>query len=385
MKVSEFVERRERLAKAVSSLKPGLNHVIVIPSSEVLYMSERIPYVFRQNTDFRYLTGCLEPDSVLVLSVSQAGSFKSVLFVRESDARAELWEGPRTGSKYAKEMFRVDETHPISDLLGALEVITRSYSDYILWYEFRNPAHRKLHTSLVPFVANSGMKMIESPKEAMHTLRLIKSKSEQKLLRSSAHIASEAISQAMGVTRPGTTEHQLFATVDYHCRMRGAEFLAYPPVVASGNNANIIHYIHNSQVVRDGELVLMDAGCELHGYCSDITRTWPASGRFSEAQLTLYEIVLDVQEELLAWCSRLPSLDELFNTMCKLLGSKLKEGHVLSRQADKLSLEEVAFKLCPHHVSHYLGMDVHDTGSVPRNLSLKEGMCLTVEPGNCSF
>ncbi len=161
----------------------------------------------------------------------------------------------------------------------------------------------------------------------LHELRLIKSPAEVSLMRQSAAIAAEAISRTMAATPSSRTEGQLFATVDYHCRMGGAQHLAYPPVVASGDNANVIHYIANSQHLRQGDLVLMDAGCELHGYTSDISRTWPVSGRFSEPQRLIYEIVLDVQQRLLSKMGELGgrlSVDGLYNAMQVFLGERLQ-------------------------------------------------------------
>ncbi|CAB0012824.1 unnamed protein product [Nesidiocoris tenuis] len=314
----EFVDRRARFAARVHESKSDVHHVVLVPSATVRYMSDKIPYVFRQNTDFLYLTGCQEPESALIMVVRPDGSFHSLLFVRESNAHAELWEGPRTVS-------------PVKPLI--------------------------------------------------HQLRLIKSVEEQKSMADAGVIASNAIETAIRLTKPGVTEHQIFATIDYQCRMNGADYLAYPPVVAAGSNATVIHYINNNQMLRDGDLILVDAGCELNGYCSDITRTWPVNGKFSDAQATLYEIVLCVQMELLKQCNEYPALDDLFKRMTELLGQRLAEAHVLTKKSKKLKLEEVAYKLCPHHVGHFLGMDVHDTSTVSRKTPCREGMAITIEPG----
>ncbi|XP_014252044.1 probable Xaa-Pro aminopeptidase 3 isoform X2 [Cimex lectularius] len=373
----DFIERRDRLAEALVRLKPNGTHLVLIPAAMTQYMSDKIPYVFRQNTDFRYLTGCLEPDSALLLIIKPDGSHKSKLFMRDKNAHTELWEGPRTGVDVAPQLFGIDEAKSINALESELK---ESAKNCTFWYDFRNPAHRNIHNSVVSFLSNSGSKCLESPIKLIHELRLIKSKAEQDLMLRSAQITSDAITQTIRNTEVGHTEHQLFAMVDYHCRMNGAEYLAYPPVVAAGNNANIIHYINNTQKIMEGELILMDAGCELHGYCSDITRTWPVSKQFTPLQQTLYEIVLDVQTNLISLCSEEKSLDELFKLMCVMLGKRLKEAHVLTKAADSMTLEEMAFKFCPHHVSHYLGMDVHDTGTINRTVHLQEGMVITVEP-----
>lgn len=159
--------------------------------------------------------------------------------------------------------------------------------------------------------------------------------------------------------------------------------MAYPPVVAGGANATVIHYVNNNQIVRDGEMVLMDAGCEFGGYTSDITRTWPINGEFSEPQRILYEVLAQVQKELLGCLQHAggETLDQLFDTMCLKLGKYLQEVGLIPKSAQGVELGRAAYKFCPHHVSHYLGMDVHDTPLISRSIGLTPGMVCTVEPG----
>jgi len=164
--------------------------------------------------------------------------------------------------------------------------------------------------------------------------------------------------------------------------MKGAQYLAYPPVVAGGPRANTIHYTNNDQLINDGHMVLMDAGCQYYGYTSDVTRCWPINGRFSPAQLEAYEAVLDVQLDLIRFCQELPTLDNLFQRMCRQLGRNLTElGFGKSKNAACLERIQMAYSFCPHHVSHYLGLDVHDTARIKRNLPLQPGMVITIEPG----
>lgn len=226
-------------------------------------------------------------------------------------------------------------------------------------------------------------KFVESPTAFVHQQRIIKSAAEQQLMRHTCAIASQAINATMRETKPGDSEHHVFARVDYKCRMAGASFLAYPPVVASGRNATVIHYVQNSQRIADGDMILMDAGCEYGGYSSDITRTWPVTGRFNDAQRVLYEVVWLLQRELIATINRDGgrTLDELFDTMCLRLGQLLQEAGLLRRTLAGQDLARAAFRLCPHHVSHYLGMDVHDTPMISRQMPLRPGVVCTVEPG----
>ncbi|XP_021937310.1 probable Xaa-Pro aminopeptidase 3 isoform X2 [Zootermopsis nevadensis] len=386
VRLDEFQERRFRLMEGIhkhaskhdNNLK---QHLVVIPSATKVYMTQKIPYVFRQNTDFLYLSGCLEPDSALVLTGMRGDDHLSTLFVRERDTHSELWDGPRTGVEGAPALFGLDQAYALTDLESFIASFMRSHRNFILWYDFMNPAQPDVHRILREFLGDTWNKMWESPKPFIHRLRLHKSTAEVALMKASCKIASDAINATIASSYPGITEHQLFARVDYECRMTGAEYLAYPPVVAGGDRANIIHYINNNQVVSEGEMVLMDAGCEYHGYSSDITRTWPVDGRFSQPQRDLYEAVLSVQTELIRMCATLPSLDNLFHAMCTLLGQHLQELGVLSSRATEEELSRAAYSFCPHHVSHYLGMDVHDTALIPRSVPLEPGMVITIEPG----
>uniref|UniRef100_A0A146KU44 Putative Xaa-Pro aminopeptidase 3 n=1 Tax=Lygus hesperus TaxID=30085 RepID=A0A146KU44_LYGHE len=337
----EFIERRSRFAARVHSSDPKVHHIVLVPSATVRYMSDKIPYVFRQNTDFLYLTGCQEPESALVMHVEPDGSFNSFIFVREKNAHSELWEGPRTGVKNAAEVFAVDHSKCVSTLQNALISMWKDLKKATFWYDFSSPAHDEIHRSVINFLSICKSKEVSPIRPTLHQMRLIKSEEEQALMIEAGVIGSKAIETAIRLTKPGLTEHQLFATIDYQCRMNGADYLAYPPVIASGTNATIIHYINNNQMMHDGDLILVDAGCELHGYCSDITRTWPVNGKFSDNQATLYEIVLSVQLDLLKLCNEFPSLDVLFKRMTELLGQRLSEAHVLSKKCDTLKLEEV--------------------------------------------
>lgn len=187
----------------------------------------------------------------------------------------------------------------------------------------------------------------DSPTIFAHQMRVVKSKSEVNLMRTACVIASEAINQTISESKPGDSEHHLFARVDYHCRMRNSSFLAYPPVVASGTNGTTIHYINNSQIVNSGDLVLMDAGCEFGGYSSDITRTWPINGVFSEPQRILYEVLLVLQKELIENLLNEGgrTLDDLFNTMCVKLGKYLQEVGLVSKSLNELDAARVRFVL----------------------------------------
>ncbi|XP_044262173.1 xaa-Pro aminopeptidase 3 [Tribolium madens] len=386
IKRSEFQERRQKLMEQISvyvnERNPAMKqHLIVIPSATKQYMSDKIPYFFRQNTDFLYLTGCLEPDSCLVLATTAPDQHCSTLFMREKDDHSELWDGPRTGPDLAPSVFGVDQSLPINELENYLHSFFKSNNKFSLWYDFMNPVQIDVHKTMVDYLNFMRLKMWESPKVFIHKQRLIKSPAEIALMQQSCDIGANSIVETIKASRPGINESQIFAKVDYECRMQGAEYLAYPPVVAGGNRATTIHYINNNQIVQEGEMVLMDAGCEFHGYSSDITRTWPINGRFTNSQREVYEVVLDVQKKLIQLCGNFPTLDSLFDSMCVLLGKGLQQIGVIPKILTNQALTRAAYQFCPHHVSHYLGMDVHDTPLITRNIKIQPGMIVTVEPG----
>jgi len=223
-------------------------------------MTDKIPYVFRQNSDFLYLTGCLEPDSVLVMFIDNANNMKSILFVRPKDKYSELWEGVRTGVDAAPEFYGVDESYPIKQLSNYIDRYMATHKTFTFWYD-KNSSDLPDVTSIVDSCLNKiNPNTSESPITFIHKMRVIKSPSEINLMRKTCEIASESINRTISESKPGDSEHHLFARVDYNCRMKNANFLAYPPVVASGKNATTIHYINNSQIIHNGDLVLMDAG-----------------------------------------------------------------------------------------------------------------------------
>lgn len=352
------------------------NHLIVIPSGTKKYISASIPYVFRQNSDFLYLSGCLEQDSILVMEISETSS-KSIMFLRPKDKNAELWDGVRTGPEGSLELFGVDQALPVNGFQSYVDKFKNQPAS-LVWYDEKNSDQKNLSQVIRPL-----NEVIECPTKFIHTLRWIKSEAEIELMRKTCEIASDAINHTMKTSRPGISEHQIFAEVDYQCRMNSASMLAYPPVVASGKNATTIHYINNTQIVKDDDMVLLDAGCEYGGYSSDITRTWPVNGNFTEPQRVLYEIVLNVQNDLMRTLLNPGglTLDELFDTMCLKLGKYLQEINLIPRDKSGYDLARAAYKFCPHHVSHYLGMDVHDTPLVSRSNKLIPGNVFTVEPG----
>nr|XP_054755054.1 xaa-Pro aminopeptidase 3-like [Lytechinus pictus] len=384
----EFRSRRQYLMSAIKKSMYGdcPNHVAVILATDTKFMTDEIPYPFRQNTDFLYLCGFQEPSSALVLESIPGSSLpdhKATLFVPQRDADRELWDGPRAGVDGAISFIGVDNANVISDLSEYLDQYA-SRDKLVVWYDvFRNvnsQLHKEVVGNLVTPCRNKGH-TVNILQQLVHSIRVIKSPAEIKLMCESCSIASQAFIDVMRFTKPNVDEAHLYAKMDFEVRLDGAEFLAYPPVVAGGNRANTLHYVKNNQIVEDGDMVLMDAGCEYHGYASDITRTWPVNGRYSDAQAIVYQSVLDVQQECLNMCEVGTTLDQIYHRMLDGLGQKLQDLGIVPRSMNNAELIRAAKKYCPHHVGHYLGMDTHDTPRVSRSNQLQAGMVITIEPG----
>ncbi|XP_026501213.2 xaa-Pro aminopeptidase 3-like [Vanessa tameamea] len=380
----EYKERRDTLvSKLVAETEHAhKSHVIVIPAARKQYMSDKIPYVFRQNSDFFYLTGCLEPSAILVLIKSGLEDvYTSVIFVHEKDSHAELWEGPRTGCAVAGSLFAVDEARPVEHFSNFILRIVSTSKPAVLWYQNDSPPNPDIHDVVRSTLRQSHVSLAD-PQKYLHQMRVIKSPAEVELMKETCYIGAQSMNLAMACTKPGVSEHGVCAALEYGARAAGAEHGAFPPVVAGGPRAAHIHYVANNQLLAHGDLLLVDAGSQRWLYNSDISRTWPVSGKFSKHQRILYELVLTVQKRLIEILGEhRPPLDQLFDHMCRLLGTHLQQEGILPRNIDSNELIGKAYRLCPHHVSHYLGLDVHDSPLVRRRVPVQSGMVVTVEPG----
>ncbi|KAI9562058.1 hypothetical protein GHT06_013023 [Daphnia sinensis] len=377
----EYKERRTKLMQKVSKQSDGSKaNLVVVQSSSKLYMSGKIPYVFRQDSDFLYLTGCLEPDvALLMISAPGSDNFESIVFIPKTDSNTEMWEGPKADLEFCLNVLGIEQANYFSHIAPFMcSFIKQNHlSGVQIW---RDPG-RSFQIVDDVISQKTGSIIARDIVPLLHNLRVIKSKSEQELMRKSCSIIASATIETMKMSQPSVCESQLWACVEYHSRMKGAQYLAYPPVVAGGTRANTIHYISNNQLINNGEMVLMDAGCQYHGYTSDMTRCWPINGRFTSSQAEAYEAVLDVQLDLIQFCNERPPLDILFQRMCRQLGKNLQQIGFGKNAKSCAERAQMAYSVCPHHVSHYLGIDVHDTGTVNRNIPLEPGMVITIEPG----
>ncbi|HEY8519770.1 MAG TPA: Xaa-Pro aminopeptidase [Gammaproteobacteria bacterium] len=381
MNATEFAKRRKQLMEMI-----GAGGIAVLPAAPERVRSRDTHYVYRQDSDFYYLTGFDEPDAAAVLIPGRPeGEF--LMFVRERDPAREIWDGPRVGPAGAVERFGADDAFPITDvedvLPGLLERSRRVYYPMGVSPEFDQRLLGWLNTLNARRQSGHAPSEIVALDHLLHEMRLFKSRSEVNVMRQAARIAVEAHARAMRACRPGMMEYELEAEYLHVFRRHGAE-CSYPPIVAAGANACILHYRANDARLRDGDLVLVDAGCEYQMYASDVTCTFPVNGRFSPAQRELYEIVLEANRAATAAVRPGNHWNDPHDAAVAVVTRGLKELGLLSGRVPNLIKSQAYRAFFMHKTGHWLGMDVHDVGDykVDEHWRLLEpGMVLTIEPG----
>ena len=375
----EYYQRRSKLAK---ELPPG--SIAILAASDLKYASGAVFYKFHQDPDFLYLTGFKEPDALAIIEKLEGDEHIFHLYVRPKDPKVEAWEGPRSGVDAAEDVFNADVIGSIDDLPRLLpDIVNRSknvYTDLPQSRMLKNILSRYLsaadasRSGGIVSVFRESNASVKTLRPLVNELRLIKSKAEIANMRHAGQHSGRAITDAM--RQSFTAEKDLDSFLDYWFKQDGCDGPAYVPVVAGGSNANTIHYVSNDMQLKQDDLVLVDAGAQYGGYVTDITRTWPVSGKFTPAQRDLYSLLLAVQRSCVALCrtSSSFSLDKLHQTATNSLSAGLKDlGFDMSQDAIST--------LFPHHVGHYVGLDVHDSPGLPRSRLFENGMCITVEPG----
>lgn len=380
---AEFAERRKRLMEQMAD-----NSIAILPSATETIRNNDVHHRFRQNSDFMYLTGFREPDAVLVLMPGrEQGEY--VLFVRDKDPAREIWDGYRAGPDGAVEQFQADDAFPIDDiddiLPGLMEGRSRVYSQMGVDGDFDhqlmtwvNQIRAKVRTGAQPPEDFSDMSHL------LHDLRLFKSKQEIAIMREAAKISARAHTRAMKACKPGMMEYQLQAEIEHECMLAGSPWPAYPAIVGSGDNACILHYIENTDKIKDGDLVLIDAGCELEYYASDITRTFPANGHFSAEQRAIYDLVLKAQYASIEAVRPGQPWIAPHETTVRVLVEGLVELGLLDGNVDDLISSNAYAPFFMHKTGHWLGMDVHDVGDYKVGGEwrvMEPGMVMTIEPG----
>ena len=377
-------KRRAAFFDAMAASSPSA--VAVLPSAPVFVRNNDVEHEYRQDSDFFYLTGFDEPESVLVLD---ARDRKTILFVRPRDRDREVWDGPRAGVDGAKERFGADEAFVIGDLAEKLPDLLQNHRrvHYRLGLDRRFDERFLGALDRVRARGRTGVfapSEIFDPSVILHEMRLRKSVAEVETMRAAARITREAHESAMARAKPGMREYEIEALLLDTFRRHGAERPAYGSIVGSGPNACVLHYRKNDRRIDDGDLLLIDAGCEYGYYASDVTRTFPVGRRFSREQQAIYELVLEAQLESIAASATGATLDAIHGRSVDVIARGLVRLGLLAGEVDKV-VETGAYKrFYMHRTSHWLGMDVHDVGSYfvdgkPR--TLEPGMVLTVEPG----
>jgi Xaa-Pro aminopeptidase len=381
LQIKPFKKRRAKLARALD------NGVVVLPTAPERARNADSHYDYRWDSGFYYLTGFREPEAVLVMVLGDKP--RSILFCREKNLEREIWDGYRYGPQMAREMFGFDEAYPqgelearLPELLANQQVLHTPVGSDAGWDSrvagWLNAVRAKVRSGV------SAPTQIRDVRADVNDMRLFKDETEVAIMRRAAEISSAAHARAMRMARPGMREYQVEAELIHEFCRNGARQQAYGSIVAAGANACVLHYRENDAELRKGELMLIDAGCELGSYASDITRTFPIAGRFSAVQKDVYELVLASQEAAIKAVKPGADFIDYHDAATRVLVEGLIDFKLCKGSIDQV-LEDGSYKqFYMHRTGHWLGLDVHDAGDYMQKgkwRKLKPGMVLTVEPG----
>ncbi len=374
------VSRRQELMNAI-----GSGVAILKNAAEQTRVSDTT-HRYRHDSNFFYISGFVEPDSIIVLVGGKKP--KTILFCREKNMERELWEGSRFGPKKAKNQFHFDFAYPIAEFIKRLPELIKQRN---VFFEIgADPAWDTTILNTIRSLNDSGRRGRIAPdaifdiRTILHEMRVKKDSHEIEIMREAAKISSAAHKIVMESAKSGMWEYQVEAQLLYEFHLKGAPSPAYTSVVASGKNACVLHYIENNCQLREGELLLIDAGCELHGYASDITRTFPIGKTFAGPQKEIYELVLDAQSQAINNISEGKTYNEPHEATIKTLSEGFIHLGLCKGPVDAVIEKEEYLKFYMHGTGHWLGMDVHDVGSYKFDdkwRKFEKGMVLTVEPG----
>ena len=376
-----FARRRRAL---LARMGPG--SIALLPAASETPRNRDVHHPFRQDSDFYYLTGFPEPEAIAVLA--PGGEHEFLLFCRERDPHMEIWHGRRAGPQGAMERYGVDNAHPIAEIDKLLPPLleNRERVFYAIGY---NPEFDRRMMGWLNQVRGKARTGVRAPalfvalEHLLHAMRLRKEPEEIAVMRESARIAAEAHQRAMRACRPGRMEYELEAEILYTFVRHGAGW-AYPSIVGGGDNSCILHYTENNAPLRDGDIVLIDAGAELDGYASDITRSFPVNGRFSGEQRAIYELVLAAQKAAIDQVRPGRHFNEPHDAAVRTLTEGLAALGLLQGDVEELIKAEQHKPFYMHRTGHWLGMDVHDVGDYKTGEDwriFEPGMVTTIEPG----
>ena len=379
---SIFTERRQRLG---ANLPP--NAAIVIAGASTQYRNADSSYAFRQDSNFWYLTGFNEAEATLVVLTDNSKTAKSIAFVPEKDKLKEIWDGYRAGPKGAVKDHGFDEAYNNSEINDQLPELLKG-RDRVFYPVGKNAG---LDQNIIEWIKTAKSKDrhssaidIADATSKVGNQRLIKDAHEIDLMKKACRISAESHVEAMKFVKPGMTEQEMEAFYLYEFAKRGGRFSAYTPIVAGGENACVLHYVENSKPLLDGDLLLVDAGCEYDFYASDITRTFPVSGKFTDAQLAIYEVVLEAESKAIAAVSVNNNVMDAQIISEKVVTQGLMDLGILKGSLDDLHAKGAFKEFYMHKIGHWLGIDVHDAGDYMEDdqfMQFKPGMVTTIEPG----
>ena len=376
-----FARRRRALLERM-----GPGSIALLPAAPETPRNRDVHHPFRQDSDFYYLTGFPEPEAIAVLA--PGGEHEFLLFCRERDPHMEIWHGRRAGPQGAMERYGVDNAHPIAEIDRLLPPLleNRERVFYAIGY---NPDFDQRMMGWINQVRGKARTGVRAPvtfvalEHLLHAMRLRKEPEEIAVMRESARIAAEAHCRAMQSCRPGKMEYELEAEILYTFIRHGAGW-AYPSIVGGGDNSCILHYTENNALLHDGDIVLIDAGAEVDGYASDITRSFPVNGRFSGEQRAIYELVLAAQKAAIAKVRPGCHFNEPHDAAVRTLTEGLAALGLLQGDVEELIEAEQHKPFYMHRTGHWLGMDVHDVGDYKTGDDwrlFEPGMVTTIEPG----
>ena len=369
----------------------GKGAVAIIPAAHEVTKSYDTEFKFHQDPDFNYLTGFPEPDAVAVINPSNKKN-PYTLFVRPRDPKMETWYGRREGVEGAKKNYGADKAVSIEKFAQELPKLLNGAEK--LYYRFG--VDNKLDQAILNYLSGQRFRRLKTaypphtiidPTLAIHEMRLHKTADEMKFMQKAADIASEAHVLAMQTAKAGMNESQVESVIEHYFRTSGATGASYNSIIGGGANATILHYVENNMPLRDGDLLLIDAGCNYQGYASDITRTFPVNGRYTPAQREVYDIVLETEIACLDATKPGTTVKERQNLSIEMLTEGMKKLGLLKGKTKDLIKKKSYEKYYMHGVGHYLGLDVHDAGRYFSDHKAKDsrpfapGMVLTVEPG----
>ena len=380
--INRYTERRNKLG----SMLPK-NSAVVIAGASTQYRNADSSHAFRQDSNFWYLSGFNEAESTLVLLINKENDVESIVFVPEKNELKEIWDGYRAGPEGAIKDYGFDLAFNNTEINERLPDLLAGHNqvfypvgksktldaDIISWIKSAKSKDR--HSSSID-IADASSKVGNQ--------RLIKDDDEIEIMKKACQISAEAHVEAMKFVKPGITEQEMEAFYQYEFSKRGGRFSAYTPIVAGGENACVLHYVEYSKPLQDGELLLVDAGCEFELYASDITRTYPINGKFTDPQLAIYEVVLEAQLRSIEAITKNNNVMDAQIISEKVITQGLIDLGILQGSMDELHATGAFKNFYMHKIGHWLGIDVHDAGDYMEDghyMKFKPGMVTTVEPG----